>query len=98
MVSIPLALGKPLPKAGVFAHGEAEVVAKNIASLINGGAAGERFTGHGECFVEIGDGRAGFGGGDFYAEPRPVVSVQPPSRWRHLGKVAFEKTWLHFML
>src|SRR3990172_10301010 len=25
VVSIPLKLGKPLPKAGVFAHGEAEV-------------------------------------------------------------------------
>jgi sulfide:quinone oxidoreductase len=27
VVSIPLALGKPLPNAGVFAHKEAEVVA-----------------------------------------------------------------------
>jgi len=27
VVTIPLTLGKPLPKAGVFAHGEGEVVA-----------------------------------------------------------------------
>ena len=34
VVSIPLALGKPLPKAGVFANREAEVVAENIAHAI----------------------------------------------------------------
>lgn len=98
VVSIPLKLGKPLPKAGVFAHGEAEVVAKNIAATIAGGPAAARFDGHGECFVEIGDGKAGFGGGDFYAEPKPNVTVRAPSwRW-HLGKVLFEKSWLYTKL
>jgi sulfide:quinone oxidoreductase len=28
---IPLKMGRPLPKAGVFAHGQAETVAHNIA-------------------------------------------------------------------
>lgn len=37
VVSIPLAVGKPLPKAGVFAHKEAKVVAENIAHDIVGG-------------------------------------------------------------
>jgi sulfide:quinone oxidoreductase len=98
VVSIPLKLGKPLPKAGVFAHGEAEVVAKNIAATIAGEDAAARFNGHGECFVEIGDGKAGFGGGDFYAEPKPNVTVRAPSwRW-HLGKVLFEKSWLYTRL
>ena len=94
VVSIPLALGKPLPKAGVFAHGEAEVVAKNVANLVLGKTPTARFTGHGECFVEVGEGKAGRGGGDFYAEPKPVVSVFPPSRWNHWAKVLFEKDWL----
>ena len=53
------------------------------------------FTGHGECFVEIGDGRAGYGSGNFYAEPKPQVAFHPPSRWRHLGKVIYEKYWLY---
>jgi sulfide:quinone oxidoreductase len=98
VVSIPLKLGKPLPKAGVFAHGQAVVVAKNIASVIAGRAAGERFNGHGECFIEIGGGKAGFGAGDFYAEPKPLLTVRPPS-WRlHLGKVLFEKLWLYTKL
>ncbi len=95
VVSIPLEMGKPLPKAGVFAHGEAIVVAKNIGAAISGRAASARFDGHGECFIEVGGGKAGFGGGDFYAEPTPVVRVRPPSwRW-HLGKVLFEKSWLY---
>jgi sulfide:quinone oxidoreductase len=94
VVSIPLKLGKPLPKAGVFAHGEAEVVAKNIAATIAGEDAAACFNGHGECFVEIGDGKAGFGGGDFYAEPKPNVNVKRPGRGWHWGKVLFEKRWL----
>lgn len=95
VVSIPLKLGKPLPKAGVFAHGEAEVVAKNVAAKVAGDRATARFNGHGKCFIEIGDGKAGFGGGDFYAEPTPTVTLRAPSwRW-HLSKVLFEKSWLY---
>jgi len=74
------------------------VVAKNIAATIVGGNATERFNGHGECFVEIGDGKAGFGGGDFYAEPKPLLTVRAPSRRLHLGKVLFEKLWLYTKL
>ncbi|MBI2392356.1 MAG: NAD(P)/FAD-dependent oxidoreductase [Deltaproteobacteria bacterium] len=98
VVSIPLELGKPLPKAGVFAHGQAEVVARNVAAAIEGGAAAERFDGHGECFIEVGDGKAGFGGGDFYAVPKPAVTLHPPSRRWHVGKVLFEKSWLYLKL
>jgi len=98
VVSIPLKLGKPLPKAGVFAHGQAEVVAKNIAAAVLGHDATERFNGHGECFLETGDGEAALGGGDFYAEPKPTVKVRTPSwRW-HLGKVLFERSWLYMKL
>jgi len=98
VVSIPLMLGKPLPKAGVFAHGEAVVVARNIAAAIEGRAGTARFTGQGECFIEVGGGRAGFGGGDFYAEPAPRITLHAPSRRWHLGKVMFEKSWLHLKL
>ncbi|MEA3247005.1 MAG: FAD/NAD(P)-binding oxidoreductase, partial [Gemmatimonadota bacterium] len=47
VVSIPLAIGKPLPKAGVFAHGQAEVVAANIARLWTGRGVGRVFDGYG---------------------------------------------------
>jgi sulfide:quinone oxidoreductase len=94
VVGIPLALGKPLPKAGVFAHGEAEVVAANIARAITGKGKHKSFDGHGECFIETGDGKAGFGRGDFYAEPIPQVKLHNVGRRWHAGKVLFEKDWL----
>lgn len=81
---IPLAMGKPLPRAGVFAHGQGEVVARTIARIVNGQIPSQRFDGHGSCFIEI-------GAGDFYAEPRPAVHVRRPGRLWHLGKVLFEK-------
>ena len=60
--------------------------------------ASERFNGHGECFIETGDGKAGFGGGNFYAEPKPTITMHAPSRRWHLGKVLFEKSWLYLKL
>jgi sulfide:quinone oxidoreductase len=94
VTSIPLQLGRPLPKAGVFAHAEAEVVAASIAREVTGRGTAARFDGHGECFVETGGGRAGFGSGDFYAEPLPRVALHQPARRWHLGKVLLEKSWL----
>lgn len=93
--TIPLLLGKPLPKAGVFAHAQAKVVARNIARAWTKRGKAATFDGHGACFVEVGDGRAGIGKGNFYAEPMPEVALYPPSRPRHWGKVIFERTWLH---
>jgi len=98
VTSVPLAMGKPLPKAGVFAHGAAEVVAANIASEWTGHAAIRSYDGHGQCFLETGDGRAGLGAGNFYAEPVPQVKLHSPKRWWHWGKVLFERRWLSHWL
>jgi len=94
VVSIPLALGKPLPKAGVFAHYEGQVVARNIARAIIGKGKPAAFDGEGECFVETGDGKAGFGKGNFYAEPAPQVTLHAPSRHWHTAKILFERNSL----
>lgn len=94
VTSVPLAMGKALPKAGVFAHRQAEVVAANIAALWTRSGTRRRFDGHGECFLETGDGRAGFGAGNFYAEPFPQVALRGPNRRWHWGKVMFEWKWL----
>lgn len=94
VTSIPLQLGKPLPKAGVFAHGEAKVVADNIAGAITGNGRSAKFDGHGQCFVEAGDGKAGFGSGNFYAEPLPQVRLHKLGRRWHMTKVLFERRWL----
>jgi sulfide:quinone oxidoreductase len=94
VVSIPLKLGKPLPKAGVFAHAEASVVVRNIAREITGKGKPAQFNGDGECFIETGDGKAGLGRGNFYGEPLPQVKMHPPARRWHAAKVFFEKDWL----
>ncbi len=94
VTSIPLKMGKPLPKAGVFAHKQAEVVALNVAREITGSGERVSYGGWGECFIETGDGRGGIGKGNFYAEPLPQVTVEPPTwRW-HLAKILFERYWL----
>lgn len=94
VTSIMLPLGKPLPKAGVFAHLQADVVAHNIISKINGQPAVKKFNGEGYCFIELGNGKAGYASGNFYTNPKPVVKIKKPSRLFHLGKVLFEKWWL----
>ena len=91
---IPLSVGKPLPMAGVFAERQATVVAENIARAITGEGGPATFEGNGECFIETGSGKAGFGRGNFYAEPAPEITLHQPSRRWHLGKVMFEKNWL----
>jgi sulfide:quinone oxidoreductase len=88
-------IGKPLPKAGVFAHHEAEVVAKNIALEIAGDAATRRFNGDGACFIESGDGRAAYGSGNFYADPAPQIGLRRPGHLMHWGKIGYEKYWLY---
>ncbi|MHA2092763.1 MAG: NAD(P)/FAD-dependent oxidoreductase, partial [Candidatus Kariarchaeaceae archaeon] len=94
VTDIPLTLGKPLPKAGVFAHHQAEVVAKRIISSVKGESMTDRFKGDGSCFLEIGGGKSAFASGNFYTQPLPVVKLKMPSRFRHWQKVIFEKYWL----
>ncbi|MSP14010.1 MAG: NAD(P)/FAD-dependent oxidoreductase [Chloroflexi bacterium] len=94
VTTIPLANGKPLPKAGVFANGQAEVVAQRIASHIKGLAPQAVFDGLGYCWIETGSGRAGFASGQFYAEPDPMVPPPRAGRLWHWGKVLFEQYWL----
>jgi len=94
VTGIPLKMGKPLPKAGVFAERQANAVAHNIVHTITGKGKPAAFNGHGECFIETGEGKAGFGAGDFYAEPLPLITLHPPSRRWHVGKLLFEQSWI----
>ena len=95
VTTIPLKMGRPLPKAGTFAHGQAEVVAHNLACAWSGKGTPRRFEGEGSCFIEIGNGRAGMGSGNFFAEPMPQVNMRQPGMLWHVGKVLYEKYWLY---
>jgi len=83
-----------LPKAGVFAHLQAVVVAKNIAKKIRGVETDERFCADGYCMLEAGKDLAGFAYGDFFAEPHPEVHLKRIGKKWHIAKVLFEKWWL----
>lgn len=92
--AIPLSDGLLLPKAGVFAHSEAEIVARNIAAQVRGSAKRREFDGSGSCFLESGGGRVGMARGNFYASPRNIRFAKP-APWWSLGKLAFERWWLY---
>ena len=94
VTSIPLKLGKPLPKAGVFAHAQAEVVARAIARAVTGRGQSTDFDGHGECFVETGGARRASDRGTSTPSPCRASPCGGPSRAWHAGKVLFEKVWL----
>ncbi len=94
VVSIPLKLGKPLPKAGTFAENEARVVARNIIRDITGKGEAAAFDGRGECYVETGEGLAACGEGRFYDDPVPNVILHPPAREWHDTKIRYEQAWL----
>ena len=95
VTAIILNNGLPLPKAGTFAHAEAEAVAARIIAEIGGSVPQAEFDGVGYCWIEAGSGSAGFASGQFYAEPNPVVGQPRSGRLWHWGKVMFESYWMN---
>jgi sulfide:quinone oxidoreductase len=83
-----------LPKAGVFAHAQAKVVARRISAEINGETVTDTFCGAGYCMLEAGEDLAGFAYGNFFATPAPEVHLRQMGKAWHLGKVLFESWWL----
>jgi sulfide:quinone oxidoreductase len=83
-----------LPKAGVFAHAQAEVVAQRIVAEVTGRSCEAAFSGDGYCMLEAGEDLAGFAFGNFFAEPAPNVQLRQIGKAWHLGKVLFERWWL----
>jgi len=83
-----------LPKAGVFAHAQAKIVAQRIAAEITKGGKLSGFSGVGYCMLEAGESMAGAAFGDFFAEPSPQIELRKIGKTWHLGKVLFEQWWL----
>ncbi len=83
-----------LPKAGVFAHDQAEVVAARITAEIKGSKPTGTFCGEGYCMLEAGEDLAGFAYGNFFAQPSPQVKMRHIGKAWHGGKVLLEKWWL----
>lgn len=94
VTAIRLANGMFLPKAGVFADGEARVVAENIAAEIGGSGETSQFKGYGFCYVEVGGGAAAYGAGNFYGLPGPRVTLEQPAERFRKEKEEIERTAL----
>jgi sulfide:quinone oxidoreductase len=96
-VEIPLADGKPLPKAGVFAEAMGEVAADRIAATLAGRESAACFTGEGGCYLEVGSGEAMMVRGRFLAEASPEVILTESSHAFLEEKRSFEaqrlQTW-----
>lgn len=83
-----------LSKAGVFAYGQAKVVANNIASAITRRGKIKEWDGEGACFLEIGNAESAFMKGNFLKEPHPTIDFKGPGKIWHVQKVVFEKYWM----
>jgi sulfide:quinone oxidoreductase len=93
-VATPSGFVPYLPKAGVFAHHQAEVVATNLAAEIKGRGRRRAFDGSGACFLMTGGAQAAFVKGSWFATPHPTIDFSPPSRVLYMQRVLFEKYWL----
>jgi sulfide:quinone oxidoreductase len=94
----PNPTGLFLPKAGVFADEQARVVARNISGEILGEAKRGGFDGRGFCYLEMGDGTAAYGSGNFYAYPAPRVYLESPSRQFHKERSELEREQLEALV
>jgi sulfide:quinone oxidoreductase len=85
--------GEALPKSGILAHGEAEVVARNLTAEIAGRDPIWAFGGQGACYMETGYSHGAIISANHFADP-PHFSLRGPSRLMHWAKVGSERIWL----
>jgi sulfide:quinone oxidoreductase len=69
----------PVPRAGVFAEGEAATVADVLVATLRGGARPPAYAGTATCYMEAGDDRVGRIDVNFLSGPTPTAIFRPPS-------------------
>ncbi len=77
------------PKAGVFAEGQAAVVAERIAERVRGGAPATTYGGRGICYLEFGADRVATVDVTFTPGATPVGAFEPPSPEQRAEKSEF---------
>lgn len=80
-----------IPKAGIFAEGQAKVVSQQIVGQIRDEVCNSKFDGKGFCFMETGESKAGYIDTNFYNKEGPITSLYPPSEDSYRKKIDFEK-------
>jgi sulfide:quinone oxidoreductase len=82
------------PKAGVFAEGQAVVVAAQIAATLRGSTSPSTYDGRGVCYVEFGDDAVAKVDVTFRSGERPTGSLEGPSMEIAADKLSFKSTRL----
>ncbi len=77
------------PKAGVFAEGQAAVVADQIAAMVEGGSSSATYDGHGTCYLEFGRDEVAVVDVTFVSGKAPVGDMHGPSSELAADKVEF---------
>jgi sulfide:quinone oxidoreductase len=77
------------PKAGVFAEGQAAVVAERILAIVRGEAASTEYDGHGMCYLELGRDQVARVDVTFISGQAPRGELEGPSRELMSQKVEF---------
>jgi sulfide:quinone oxidoreductase len=80
------------PKAGVFAEGQAAVVADAIIARAGGAAPATEYDGHGMCYLEFGHDQVARVDVTFRSGAAPVGDLEGPSSELAADKVAFGAT------
>lgn len=80
------------PKAGVFAEGQAAIVAGAISARMRGEADSARYDGRGTCYVEFGRNEVGRVDVTFVPGQPPQGALEGPSHALAADKVAFGDT------
>ncbi|MFC5002812.1 FAD-dependent oxidoreductase [Dactylosporangium cerinum] len=77
------------PKAGVFAEGQAAVVAERIVATVRGGTPAAQYDGRGVCYLEFGPDQVAKVDVTFRSGERPVGGLEGPSTALVADKTAF---------
>jgi sulfide:quinone oxidoreductase len=77
------------PKAGVFAEGQAVVVADAISAAIRGATGSTEYDGHGMCYLEFGRDQVAVVDVTFLSGAPPVGGLQGPSEALAAQKIEF---------
>jgi sulfide:quinone oxidoreductase len=77
------------PKAGVFAEGQAAVVADQIGALVRGNTGSAQYDGHGMCYLEFGHDQVARVDVTFLSGAKPTGGFEAPSQAIATDKVEF---------
>jgi sulfide:quinone oxidoreductase len=77
------------PKAGVFAEGQASIVADQIIGASQGQSSGGTYDGRGICYLEFGNGKVATVDVTFLSGAAPVGEIQGPSTELASSKAEF---------